>query len=390
MNFFTPGSEFFSNIIEDRALSLLTSSTSEEYFIVLTSLLDTLRFENYKGFNDFDNNKLVQYNDPNKLEKNLFIEIFNNMWKVNGSNIIDLNENLKAIEYNYNNEKYRIVPYLVDQNSKSEHSNIGNQGFAGKMRDDDQLRQKNTFVIVFDVNPIETLITASDMNLLDEEFSKSSLKSLLKSGNSVPTWYKDLVDSCFLSNIVHSMNVIERINFLYAIKMDGFKRGINEYIKKYKLPLFYFEEPDLKIDIKSNYKKFVKINNNHLEPFTSNFYKDTLDKINYVYLPGSLNEDDFNELFKNDSLHISGIYNYSGLTFSRINSLFNTKGASKIKGLKIDPDNFLYQEIKSTKTKEEGVISKGNLSSINFSIKGSINPKDKYFLHYYFDNEKKN
>src|SRR6056297_1698963 len=122
MEYFKPSSKLFANLLKDRAISLLENSNSEEYFVVFTSFLEILRFENYKGFNNFNNNYIEEYNDLDKLEKAIFKEIFKDLWDETKAKKI--NSQLSLLEFDKGNEKYKILPYLVDNQNESEFTNL--------------------------------------------------------------------------------------------------------------------------------------------------------------------------------------------------------------------------------------------------------------------------
>ncbi|MFW6017007.1 MAG: hypothetical protein ACOCRK_11260, partial [bacterium] len=358
------------------------NSRDKEYFLIMTDVLQTLRFEVYNGFKDISSGKIINNDNINDLEKELLAEIFDTLMNDDVSEKSQLIHNLVGLDYSFNNKEYRLIPYLVDDTSGL---NMGNQGYAGKIRDNLNVRKRNTCIIIFDVQPIETLITASDKDILSNVLERDYLKRYFKDGVS-NNWYGQLVDYFFDYSIVHSLNVIERINKLYNIRselLQGNNININYFIEKYYLPLFYTEEDK---DLKSNYKLYCEVNNTMLEHITGNFRKEVLDKLTYSYLPDTIEENDLIEILKKNSLHLSKMYQYGDFTNKVARGVFKEKGSFTLKGIEVIPNNGNYGAIKSTKKVEEGVISKGNLKSIRYTLKGDLSPEDIFYLHYYYNN----
>ncbi|WP_027340232.1 type IV secretion system DNA-binding domain-containing protein [Halonatronum saccharophilum] len=384
----SPLDDFLASKIKNRCLDLLSKEQDKEYFLVFSGLLETLRFEYNKGFMSEDENRVISY-DLDQLESKIYNSIFIKLFEDNNAREKKVKDGINALTYNHEGEELRLIPYLVD-NKTENINNIGNRGFAGKLRDDQELRSDNTCIIIFDINPIETLQTASDGNILKEIFSKDKLKGDLRDENS-PKWYNELVKTFFNDNFLHSLNIIERLNKLYEIKNSGYKKSLNNYIKEYRLPLFSIKnEKESENDIiKDNYKLYCKVNSEMIEPVTMNFKKKVLDKLNFASLPEEIDENLIEEILRNESLHLSPLYEIEEINYSVAKNLFENKGPSKVKGIEVEPNNKIYEEIKSNKNKVEGFINKGNLRSLKVKLKGEINDQDKFFVHYYFNNQKK-
>ncbi|MFW6015627.1 MAG: ATP-binding protein [bacterium] len=382
MKYFQPATTMIANNLKEYCLNLLDNSRDKEYFLIMTDVLQTLGFEVNNGFKDISSGKVISNNDINNLEKQFLKEVFNSLMNEDIAKKNQLLHNLVSLNYNFNNKKFSLIPYLVDDNSGL---NKGNQGYAGKIRDNLNVRKSNTCIIVFDVQPIETLITASDKNILSNVIERDYLKRYFKN-DIFSNWYEQLVDYLFDYRIVHSLNVIERINKLYDIKgelLQGNNTDINYYINKYNLPLFYIEEYK---NLKNNYELFCEVNNTMLENISGNFRKEVLDKLTYSYLPDTIEENELIEILKKNSLHLSKIYQYSDFTYKVARGVFKEKGLFTLKGVDVNPNNGQYGVIKSTKKVEEGVISKGNLDSIEFTLKGDLGIEDIFYLHYYYNN----
>lgn len=381
-----PLDDYLANKIKDRCLDLLAKEQDKEYFLVFSGLLETLRFEYSKGFMVEDQNRVISYN-LEQLEKKIYTSIFNRLFEDNNAQKEKLENGINALIYNNNGENLRLIPYLV--NNKQSKDNTGNRGFAGKLRDDQKVRSDNTCIIVFDINPIETLRTASDGNILKEIFSKDKLKRDLKDDSAL-NWYNELVSLFFNDNILHSLNIIERMNKLYALKNTDFQKSLNYYIKEYNLPLFLIKEnsnPDVDI-IRDNYRLYCKVNSKMIEPVTMNFKKEVLDKLNFASLPKEIDEKVIEEILRTESLHLSLLYDREVINYRVAKNLFENKGPSKVKGIEVEPNNKIYEELKSTKKNVEGVLSKSNLQTIKVRLKGKVNDQDKFFIHYYFNNHK--
>ncbi|MGM0410435.1 MAG: type IV secretion system DNA-binding domain-containing protein [Bacillota bacterium] len=382
---------YLANKIKNRCLKLLSKKQDKEYFLVFSGLLEILRFEYNKGFISKSKNKIISY-DLKKLEYHIYKSIFNELFRDSDATQNKLKEGINGLIYNRGENHLRLIPYLVNNSDNTFKNNIGNRGFAGKLRDDQKLRTNNTCIIIFDVDPIETLKTASDGNILKRIFTKNKLKRDFKDNNA-PNWYNELVKCFFNDNILHSLNIIDRLKRLCELKNDKYQKEINYYISKYNLPLFYINRKNLKEDriIKDNYKLYCKVNNKKIEPVSMNFKKKVLDKLNFAYLPESIDEKKIEKILRNESLHLSSLYNLKDFNYKIAKNVFGKKGPSKIKGLDIKPNNELYKEINSTKKKIEGVLNKGNLKKLKVNLKGKINNQDKLYIHYYYNNlNKKN
>lgn len=374
-------------MIMNRLEKIIKSTGNDDYFIVFSSLFDVLGVE--QSIDSFNFRNKQTYNIEEKIFCRGIFEELLNLDSMSKKEDYDGNF-IYAIEKN-GEPLVNIFPYFVDEgNEFGDIPNVGNRGFAGKLRDS---FRTGKVILIFDIDPIGTLSSASDSEVLMNIFSKESLK--YKMLNNSNAWVKELGDAMFNDNLQpHIINIIDRINLLLLMKTDNnnvTRDNINALINEYRLPLFYLDTDFEEGTILENYKKFLDINNNFTERNTNNFYKGVVEKLHTGLIPESVGERNFINILKSKNLLSSNIYDFEELTYKTISRIIEEKPSVELNRFIIEIENGSPIEA-IDKGNKLGIffINSVDLQKLKVKIAGNIIQNQSVYMHHYFNDLKSN
>jgi hypothetical protein len=374
---------YFATVIIKRLNNLMKSRDESEYFVVFSGIFDLLGMEQSLNSFDYKTKRWIELNERD-FYKGIFNELINLRYlnveqEIEGNYIysVDVNENFK----------FKLFPYFVEEELEDTNEyNVGRRGYAGKLRDDQSIRSNGSVILIFDINPIATLSSASDSEVLTSTISKDSLKKDILDEPTNP-WFKEF-GSLILNDSLHphTLNIIDRINLLLQIKLK-IEREINDLISLYKLPLFFFQGECNADSIKKNYNLFRTVSNEKLQKNSMNFYKNVVQSLNLHLLPSSVSENVFLNILKEKSLHESDMYNYRELTWEKVYEVLNDKPSTDFNNISFQVDNnTTIEAINKKKNKFDLLfINKNSLNNIFIKIDGEITENPNVFVHYYFN-----
>ena len=359
-----------ADLILEKCKRLTNTFKGKDYFLIFSNAYNVIGVEYNKPCFNNGNFELIS---EEFFLRNVFKKLIS---KLDG-NKKEINK-LDLCVYDYENIK--IIPYLVSEN-ETEIENAGNRGFAGKLRDDHEIRDENTVIIIFDLDPIGTLNTASNKEIINSVLKNDYLKRYFRRV-STTDWFNELVD-CFIGSRGHVINKLDRISFLARLVNEQDK-GVNEIIEKYRLPLFYVDSAN---EIQESYDYFYQMSVDKLEGKGVNFYKEVIKAINRSELPADVTEEEFIGIFRNDELFTSEYYKFKSLTLERMKKIFEVNQSFKKIELSICPNNGMFEEFsREKKNKLLGGVCKQGLNNIKFAIKDYQTSNEDLFFHYFYDN----
>lgn len=374
--------KYFATKIVERMTDLMNSSSNSEYFIVFSGIFNLLGME--QNLNSFNYETKEWY----KLNEKTFLKgIYDELLKLNSleiSNELDGN-NFYTVKVN-NAEVFNLFPYFVDEDLEDGNKpNFGKRGYAGKLRDNQSLRKSGNVILIFDNNPIATLSSASDSEVLLNIFSKENIKKDILNEH-VEEWIKVFGSVILNDNYQpHTLNIIDRINLLLLVIKDN-ANEINERIKKYRLPLFFFGSVYDSESVLNNFKLFRIVSNQKLEKNTTNFYKEIYQTLNLDALPSTVSEKVLTNILRTSSIHESQVYNHPELTWEKINEILNEQPSIVIGSVDLEVDNGTNVEfIAKNKKLNFFFVNKQELNVLNFKIEGDIISNRNVFVHYFFN-----
>jgi len=176
-----------ADLILEKCKRLTNTFKGKDYFLIFSNAYNVIGVEYNKPCFNNGNFELIS---EEFFLRNVFKKLIS---KLDG-NKKEINK-LDLCVYDYENIK--IIPYLVSEN-ETEIENAGNRGFAGKLRDDHEIRDENTVIIIFDLDPIGTLNTASNKEIINSVLKNDYLKRYFRRV-STTDWFNELVD-CFIGS----------------------------------------------------------------------------------------------------------------------------------------------------------------------------------------------
>ncbi|MBB6215076.1 hypothetical protein HNQ80_001165 [Anaerosolibacter carboniphilus] len=362
-----------ADLILDKCRRLTNTFKGEDYFLIFSNAYNVLGVEYNKPC--FNNGKFELITEEDFLcnvFKELIAKLDNNKKEVNKLDLCV-----------YDLSGIKILPYLVSENEVS-IKNSGNRGFAGKLRDNHEIRDNNTIILIFDLDPIGTLNTASNKEIINSVLQNDYLKRYFKRVATVD-WFNKLVDS-LISSKGHVINKLDRISLLARLVGEQDK-NINEVIEKYKMPLFYIDNA---AEIQASYDQFYQMSVNKLEGRGVNFYTEVVRAINRNELPTDVTEEEFINIFKNDELFTSQYYKHKSLSLERMKKIFAVNKSFEKIELIVSPNNGTFEEFAKDKNKLLGCLSRQGLESIKLSIVDYQENGDELYFHYFYDQKENN